>query len=90
EVSEEVAIALAAGIRKRFATTYGIAITGIAGPGGGSEAKPVGTVHVAVTDEHRHQHRKLFWPAPRALVKWYSTQSALDLLRRFILSLRAP
>ncbi|HUP47514.1 MAG TPA: CinA family nicotinamide mononucleotide deamidase-related protein, partial [Thermoanaerobaculia bacterium] len=47
EVSEEVAIALAAGIRKRFATTYGIAITGIAGPGGGSEAKPVGTVHVA-------------------------------------------
>lgn len=84
EVSEQVAVALAAGIRSRFQTTYGIGVTGIAGPSGGSEAKPVGTVHIAVADERRHEHRKLFWPGPRTMVKWFSTQSALDLLRLFI------
>ena len=53
EVSEEVAIALARGIRERFNTTYGIGVTGVAGPGGGSEAKPVGTVHIAVASAAR-------------------------------------
>jgi nicotinamide-nucleotide amidase len=85
EVSEEVAIALARGIRQRFGTTYGIGVTGIAGPGGGSEAKPVGTVHIAVAREGADEHRKMLWPMPRPLVKWFSTQSALDLLRLFIL-----
>jgi nicotinamide-nucleotide amidase len=85
EVSREVAIALARGIRERFATTYGVGITGIAGPTGGTEAKPVGTVHIAVVDAARHEHRKLFWPMPRTLVKWFSTQSALDLLRMLLL-----
>lgn len=84
EVSAEVAIALARGIRARFGTTYGVGITGIAGPGGGSEAKPVGTVHIAVADESRHEHRKMLWQGPRATIKWFSTQSALDLLRRFM------
>ncbi|HUP45701.1 MAG TPA: CinA family nicotinamide mononucleotide deamidase-related protein [Thermoanaerobaculia bacterium] len=85
EVSEPVARALARGIRERFGTTYGVGITGIAGPGGGSEAKPAGTVHIAVAGASGETHRKLFWPVPRTLVKWFSTQSALDLLRRFIL-----
>ena len=85
EVSEPVAIALAKGIRERFNTTYGVGITGIAGPSGGSEEKPVGTVHVAVASADRHEHRKLFWPGARSHVRWFSTQSALDLLRRFIL-----
>src|SRR5262249_46048187 len=47
-VSTEVAIALAEGIRRRVGSTLGIGITGVAGPGGGSEEKPVGTVHVAL------------------------------------------
>jgi nicotinamide-nucleotide amidase len=81
EVSEEVAVALANGIRERFGSTYGIGVTGIAGPGGGSEAKPVGTVHIAVSSASGVEHRKLFWPAPRHIVKWFSAQSALDLLR---------
>lgn len=85
EVSEEVAVALARGVRGRFGTTYGVGITGIAGPGGGSEAKPVGTVHIAVADENRHEHRKMFWQGPRTIVKWFSTQFALDLLRLFII-----
>ena len=84
EVSEPVAIALAEGIRKRFGSTYGIGITGIAGPGGGSEAKPAGTVHIAVAGPAGHKHRKLFWPMPRTLVKWFSTQWALDLLRTYV------
>jgi nicotinamide-nucleotide amidase len=85
EVSEEVALALARGIRERFDSTYGIGVTGIAGPGGGSEAKPVGTVHIAVASADRHEHRKMFWPMPRPMFKWFATQNALDMLRMFVL-----
>jgi len=85
EVSEEVAIALAKGIRERFHTTWGVAITGVAGPGGGSEEKPVGTVHIAVAGPDVVEHRKMFWPSTRHLVRWFSTQWTLDLLRKTIL-----
>jgi len=85
EVSEEVAVALAKGIRERFRTTWGVGITGIAGPGGGSEAKPVGTVHVVVAGPDVVEHRKMFWPMTRPLVRWFSTQWALDLLRKTML-----
>jgi nicotinamide-nucleotide amidase len=84
EVSEQVAIALARGARERFGTTYGIGVTGIAGPGGGTETKPVGTVHIAVAGTSSHKHWKLFWPIERTLFKRITTQSALDLLRLFI------
>jgi len=86
EVSEEVAVALARGIRERFATTWGVGITGIAGPTGGTLEKPVGTVHIAVAGPNGETHRKLLWQGPRTIVKWYSTQQALDLLRREILT----
>ncbi len=81
EVSEQVAVDLAKGVRRRFHTTYGIGVTGIAGPGGGSEAKPVGTVHIAVADREHYEHRKLFWPMSRTMFKWFASQFALDLLR---------
>jgi nicotinamide mononucleotide (NMN) deamidase PncC len=48
--------------------------------------KPVGTVHIVVAGPDKEQHRKLNWPAPRPRVKWFSTQAALDLLRRTILT----
>lgn len=86
EVSEPVARALARGARERFHTTWGIGITGIAGPTGGTPDKPVGTVHIAVAGPNGEEHRKIFWPAPRTIVKWFSTQTALDLLRRTILT----
>jgi nicotinamide-nucleotide amidase len=84
EVSEPVAIALARGARERFGTTYGVGVTGIAGPGGGTAEKPVGTVHIAVAGPHAHKHRKMLWPMERSLFKRITTQSALDLLRLFI------
>jgi nicotinamide-nucleotide amidase len=86
EVSEEVAIALAHGIRERFASTWGVGITGIAGPTGGTPEKPVGTVHIAVSGPNGDTHRKLLWQSPRTIIKWYSTQQALDLLRRQVLT----
>jgi nicotinamide-nucleotide amidase len=86
EVSEEVATALARGIRERFGTTWGVGITGIAGPTGGTPEKPVGTVHIAVSGPNGDTHRKLLWQGPRTIVKWYSTQQALDLLRRAVLT----
>lgn len=85
EVSEEVAIALAKGIRERFNATWGLGITGIAGPGGGSDEKPVGTVHIAVAGPDVVQHRKMLWPSTRDLVRWFSTQWTLDLLRKTML-----
>ena len=86
EVSEPVARALARGARERFGASWGVGITGIAGPSGGTAEKPVGTVHIAVAGPESEEHRKLFWPAPRKMVKWFSTQSALDLLRRTMLT----
>lgn len=85
EVSEPVAVALATGIRARFNATWGVGITGIAGPTGGTPEKPVGTVHIAVAGPDGHEHKKLLWQGPRTIVKWFSTQWALDLLRRALL-----
>lgn len=85
EVSEEVARALASGIRARFGTTWGVGITGIAGPAGGTPEKPVGTVHIAVAGPIE-KHRKLLWQGSRKIIKWYATQQALDLLRRCTLT----
>jgi len=85
EVSEPVAIALATGIRERCGATWGVGITGIAGPTGGTPEKPVGTVHIAVAWPDGHRHHKFFWQGPRTIIKWFSTQFALDMLRRAIL-----
>jgi nicotinamide-nucleotide amidase len=85
EVSEPVAVALAKGIRERCGATYGIGVTGIAGPSGGTPEKPVGTVHIAVAGPASVEHRKMFWPTGRALFKLFATQSALDLLRLVVL-----
>ncbi|MGB7622561.1 MAG: competence/damage-inducible protein A [Terriglobia bacterium] len=84
-VSREVAIGLAEGIRKKAGTTFGIGVTGIAGPSGGSEAKPVGLVHVAVTSETQVDHREVRFPGDRQRIRWWASQLALDMLRRRLL-----
>jgi nicotinamide-nucleotide amidase len=87
-VSREVAEAMAAGVQERLASDYGLAITGIAGPGGGSEEKPVGTVHVALAGPASDPavHRRLRLPGDRQRVRRLSSQWALDLLRRRLLA----
>jgi len=81
-VSAPVAEAMAEGIRKRADTDFGLAITGIAGPGGGTDDKPVGTVFVAISSEVGTEHRKLKLPGDRQLIRWRASQAALDMLRR--------
>ena len=81
-VSAPVAEAMAEGIRKRAETDFGLSITGIAGPGGGTDEKPVGTVYIALASELQTEHRKLHVPGDRQLIRWRSSQAALDLLRR--------
>jgi nicotinamide-nucleotide amidase len=68
-VSAPVAEAMAEGIRKRADTDFGLAITGVAGPGGGTEDKPVGTVFVAISSEVGTEHRKLKLPGDRQLIQ---------------------
>ena len=81
-VSEEVARAMAEGARKRAKSTYALATTGIAGPSGGSEQKPVGTVYVALADESEAKVRKLFFPSDRETFKQLVAQVAFEMLRR--------
>ncbi len=81
-VSAPVAEAMADGARLRAETDFAISITGIAGPDGGSEDKPVGLVYIALSDDAHTEHRKLMIPGDRQLIRWRSSQAALDLLRR--------
>lgn len=83
-VSEPVALALAQGIRERAGTTYGLATTGIAGPGGGSPEKPVGTVHVALATPNGTHHIKLSLRGSRGRIVSLSAGAALDMLRRHL------
>ena len=85
-VSAEVAAAMARGIRERSVVSIGLSVTGIAGPGGGTDTKPVGLVYVglnastgdAITREHRFH-------GDRSVIKQRSSQAALDLLRHWLL-----
>ncbi len=81
-VSASVAEAMAEGVRERAGTDFGLAVTGIAGPDGGTEEKPVGLVFVALADDAHTEHRRLTLPGDRHLVRWRASQAVLDLLRR--------
>jgi nicotinamide-nucleotide amidase len=83
-VSEEVASAMAAGVRKRAGSTFGVGITGIAGPGGGSEEKPVGLVYIALADDTQTTARKFVFPGDRQFIRTLSVNAALDIIRRRI------
>ncbi|HNQ16277.1 MAG TPA: nicotinamide-nucleotide amidohydrolase family protein, partial [Pyrinomonadaceae bacterium] len=84
-VSREVAEAMAQGMRERADTTYAVSITGIAGPAGGTEDKPVGTVYVGFASGDCIRSLHLLLPGDRYLVRWRASQAALDYLRRQIL-----
>ena len=81
-VSREVAAALAEGIRRKTSATFGLGVTGIAGPGGGTEEKPVGLVYVAVSDGKQTDVVEKRFGGERETIRSWASQQALDLVRR--------
>ena len=81
-VSGEVAEAMAKGTREISGATIGVSVTGIAGPGGGSEAVPVGTVYIGLANETGSTNKRVILPGDRHLVRWRASTSALELVRR--------
>lgn len=87
-VSEPVAAAMAEGARRVSGATCALSTTGLAGPGGGTESKPVGTVFLGLaTEGHPTVVRRCYFPLDRATFKHMTTSASLDLLRRQILTL---
>jgi nicotinamide-nucleotide amidase len=84
-VSEPVASSMANGIAERSGSNVGIGITGIAGPGGGTPEKPVGTVVIAVTAPSAKQVRTFQFLGGRDMVKFQSAQAAMNMLRLILL-----
>jgi nicotinamide-nucleotide amidase len=84
-VSREVAAALAEGIRKRCVSSYGIGVTGVAGPTGGTEQKPVGLVYVALAGDEGTQVVEKNFPGDRKRIRWFASQQALEMVRRALL-----
>jgi nicotinamide-nucleotide amidase len=81
-VSADVAEALAYGIRRYTGATLGLGVTGIAGPSGGSEAKPVGLVYIGLSDERKTDSVERTFRGDRQRIREWATQQALDLIRR--------
>ncbi|MFO7654753.1 MAG: nicotinamide-nucleotide amidohydrolase family protein [Candidatus Krumholzibacteriia bacterium] len=83
-VSEPVARAMAAGVRERFGADYALSVTGVAGPGGGTEAKPVGTTWIAIATGEAVFARRFRFPADRTRNRAVAVATALDTLRRVL------
>ena len=83
-VSENVARAMATGALHRFGVGAGLAVTGIAGPSGGSSEKPVGTVWLAAALGGQTRALKRIFPGDRSEIRARAAQAALDLMRRLI------
>ena len=87
-VSEPVAAAMAEGARRVSGADFALSTTGIAGPGGGTESKPVGTIYIGLASAgHPTVVRRCYFPLDRITFKHMATSAALDLLRRQVLGL---
>lgn len=84
-VSEPVARAMAEGARRVLGVDWAVSLTGVAGPGGGTETKPVGTVFVGIASATGSEAAHHFNPFDRETFKWVSSQQALNRLRRLLL-----
>lgn len=89
-VSAEVAMAMASGVRKAFGSDLGLAVTGIAGPSGGTPEKPVGRVFLGLATAASAAHRQLDLRGERTLIQDRAALFALDFLRRHLLAERPP
>jgi nicotinamide-nucleotide amidase len=85
-VSGETARAMAAGAAAQLGCDLAVAVTGIAGPGGGTEAKPVGTVYIGLHHKGRTGDQRFRFSGTRRQVQEKSTHRALDLVRRALLA----
>ena len=83
-VSEEVALAMAAGVRQRFASTFGLSVTGIAGPGGGTEQKPVGLIWLGLAHPGGTAAHRLILAGDREQNRLRAAYAAIDFLRRHL------
>ncbi len=81
-VSPEIAKGLAEGIRERTGATVGVGVTGIAGPSGATVEKPVGLVHIALSMADCLEHREFRFGGDRERIRQWSSQVALDMVRR--------
>lgn len=81
-VSGEVAEAMARGVKEQTGATIGVSITGVAGPGGGTEATPVGTVYIGLADDVGSSNKRLNLLGDRELIRWRASTAALELVRR--------
>jgi nicotinamide-nucleotide amidase len=84
-VSKEVALGLAENIRELCNADVGVGVTGVAGPGGGTEEKPVGLVYVAVTNGQKQEVVQRRFPGDRERIRRWASQQALDLVRRILM-----
>jgi nicotinamide-nucleotide amidase len=85
-VSETVAREMAAGAREKFSANFALAVTGIAGPGGGTPEKPVGTVFIALASPAGVEAQKFLNIWERAVFKQVTSTQALEMLRRRLVS----
>ncbi|RUM89293.1 MAG: hypothetical protein DSZ24_01600 [Thermodesulfatator sp.] len=85
-VSREVACTMAHGVRRRFKATYGLSVTGIAGPGGGSPEKPVGTVWMGLSTPEETVARSFLFSGTRHEIQTLAAYTLLDWLRRYLLT----
>ena len=83
-VSKETAIAMARGARENMGSDIAAAITGIAGPAGGSKAKPLGTVFIAITGKTREENKRFLFKGTREAIKLKASNKALKMLEEFI------
>jgi nicotinamide-nucleotide amidase len=86
-VSEETVKAMVLGVNEKFKTDIAIAVSGIAGPSGGTEEKPVGTVWIAVGNSANITTRKVHLPGNRLQVIKLTSVVALEMLRRYLLQI---
>jgi len=83
-VSRQTAVAMAEGIRKLRGVEIGIGVTGIAGPAGGTEAKPVGLVYIALSSPVRVECKEFRFNGDREMIKLQASEAALNMIRRLL------